>query len=129
MDADGRAKEISARVDIAIKEDGKQEALKAELREQTDKAVEAANYAYSYASDTADLIVGSLGKPHACVPTCPPEPWRRRKRRHCGVQARAFQKNPQTAGADVQRGQPAFAEAATRRQAGERRNRHRESGC
>ncbi|MBI4726661.1 hypothetical protein HY768_05485 [candidate division TA06 bacterium] len=64
MDVDGRSKGISARVDIAIKEDGKQETLKAELRAQTDKAVEAANQAYSYASDTADLIVGSLGKTH-----------------------------------------------------------------
>jgi len=64
MDVDGRSKEISARVDIAIKEDGKQETLKAELRAQTDKAVEAANQAYSYASDAADLIVGSLGKTH-----------------------------------------------------------------
>jgi len=64
MDVDGRTKEISARMEAASKEDGKQEALKAQMREQTDKAVEATNYAYSYASDTADLIVGSLGKTH-----------------------------------------------------------------
>jgi len=64
MDVDGRGKEITARAEAANKEDGKQETIKAELRAQTDKTVEAINYAYSYASDTADLIVGSLGKTH-----------------------------------------------------------------
>jgi mitochondrial fission protein ELM1 len=62
VDVEGRFKEITARVETATKEDGKQEALKAELKEQTNKAVGATNYAYSYASDTADLIVGALGK-------------------------------------------------------------------
>lgn len=64
VDTDGRTKEITVRVETAVKEDGKQEAIKAELRAQTDKAVAATNTAYSYASDTADLIVGALGKTH-----------------------------------------------------------------
>jgi hypothetical protein len=62
VDVEGRQKEITVRVEAAVKEDGKQEAMKAELRAQTNKTVEATNYAYSYASDTADLIVGALGK-------------------------------------------------------------------
>ena len=62
VDVDGRQKEISNRGEAAATQDGKQEAMKAELRAQTNKTVEATNYAYSYASDTADLIVGALGK-------------------------------------------------------------------
>ena len=62
VDVEGRSKGLSASVEIALKEDGKQESLKAELKSQTQKAVEATNDAYKYASDTADLVVGALGK-------------------------------------------------------------------
>ncbi|MEW6686094.1 MAG: hypothetical protein AB1393_07815 [Candidatus Edwardsbacteria bacterium] len=64
VDVEGRIKELSARVEVALGEDGKQETLKANLKAQTEKAVEATGSAYSYASDTADLIVGALGKSH-----------------------------------------------------------------